>query len=223
MKRAFEVIWKTGNLITSFDGGNIFRPHCATSPGKRSTKTMGGWWHVDQGRRKRGRHAIQGFVSLTPADAHTGGLCVVPGSHRGHDELMSYAAMNDIDYVAVPAPALNPALRGAVLIGCEAGDLVLWDSRTIHCNTPALTEAKDAAAGSNELLRAVAYVCMTPKRWASRAVLRDRRVAFAAGIGSTHWPHEFQPIAPTNHALATVSEVQAALDGAGWKVAELVG
>jgi len=235
VKRAFEVIWNTGSLITSFDGGNIFRPHNIPGLGQRSARTRSGWWHVDQGRQKQGRCSVQGFVSLTRANSHTGGLCVVPGSHRGHDELMSYAAMNDNDYVAVPEPACNPAIRGAVLVGCEPGDMVLWDSRTIHCNTPTLTppslqlehdrESQPETTCVTELLRAVVYVCMTPKCWASRSTLRDRRLAFAAGIGSTHWPHDFRPVAPTEQAFSTLDEVRvkAALESAEDRVAELVG
>ena len=230
VRRAFETIWKTSELIVSFDGGNIFRPYDSLAPRQCSTRTRGGWWHVDQGRTKRGLCAVQGFVSLTCSDERTGGLCVVPGSHHGHDELMSYAATNDNDYVTVPEPAVNPALQGAVLVACEAGDLVLWDSRTIHCNTPAILSADSAESSQKDnvkadLLRAVVYVCMTPARWASRKVLHERRLAFAAGIGSTHWPHEFRPIAFTEQAFLAVGEAGArrVLQEAETAVRSLVG
>uniref|UniRef100_A0A7S3EZG5 Phytanoyl-CoA dioxygenase n=1 Tax=Haptolina ericina TaxID=156174 RepID=A0A7S3EZG5_9EUKA len=189
---AFEHIWCTTDLITSFDGGNIFRP----SGHGRSHRTNGGWWHVDQGRQKTGLHAVQGFVTLYDASSTTGGLCVVPGSHQVHADLMSYAAMNDQDYVAVPEPTINPTVRSGKLVSCKAGDLVLWDSRCIHCNTPR-TEARLEEQASDELLRAVGYICLTPRRLASRYMLRMRRRAFAAGIGSSHWPHEFVPNAPS--------------------------
>jgi len=132
----------------------------------------------------------------------------VLGSHLHHDDLLSYAAMNDNDYVAVPEPLINPAIEGAMLVVCKAGDLILWDSRTIHCNTPACT-SPPAAGSVPELVRAVGYVCMTPRRWASCSTLRARRRAFAAGVGSTHWPHDFKPTAPSSF-LDLISEAQVA-------------
>ena len=51
---------------------------------------------------------------------------------------------------------------------CKAGDLVLWDSRTIHCNSPALKPPTTALGyRDDELLRAVVYTCMTPQHMAT--------------------------------------------------------
>jgi len=94
----------------------------------------------------------------------------------------------------VPCPLLNPAARGGALVRAAAGDLLLWDSRLIHCNTPPLRPPA-AADGQSEaaLLRAVVDVCMTPRRLALRDALSLRRRAVLAGVGSTHWPHCFTP------------------------------
>lgn len=73
------------------------------------------------------------------------------------------------------------------LVSAKAGDLVLWDSRTIHANTPALE--KPVNRPDDELLRAVSYVCMTPKHLANEAVLQARRNAFDKRIARGHWPH----------------------------------
>ena len=200
VRAAFEAIWGTQHLITSFDGGNVFRPfhrRCGAGTSARRQKTHGGWWHVDQGPTKAGMQAVQGIVSLQAATEHTGGLCVIPGSHLDHDDLMRYAASGDGDYVAVPEPTINPAVRRGRLVTCLAGDLLLWDSRTIHCNTPALVEpTAQLGYPEDSLLRAVTYVCMTPRSKASYSVLRARRRAFAAGVGTSHWPHEFHPGGP---------------------------
>jgi len=195
VKQVFASIWGTSKLIVSFDGGNIFRPH--QRPGCHRQRTMSGWWHVDQGRHKRGRHGVQGLVSLFDATAYTGGLCVVPKSHRLHEDLMSYTTTSPDgqDFVVVPAPQINPAVRSGVLVTCKAGDLVLWDSRTIHCNTPSVDEPlAEKGYDEAELLRAVAYVCMTPCRFASRATLRQRRKAAVVGMGTSHWPHTLQTV-----------------------------
>ena len=44
-----------------------------------------------------------------------------------------------------------------------------------------------------ELLRAVSYVCMTPRSKATQEVLSERRQAYTQGVTTTHWPHEFKP------------------------------
>ena len=208
VKAIFSVIWRTDSLITSFDGGNVFRPFHA--PEHARHRTQGGWWHVDQGHHKRGLHAVQGLVLLTDATVNTGGLCVVPGSHRQHAELLSYTVTSPdgSDYVAVPAPQINPSVRHGTLVCARAGDAILWDSRLMHCNTPAL-EPPSAALGyaENELLRAAIYVCMTPRRFADRATLALRRSAALAGVGSSHWPHDFKPAADPS-LLVPVDEAQ---------------
>lgn len=37
---------------------------------------------------------------------------------------------------------LMAAVDVPILVGAQAGDLILWDSRTVHCNSPALTVAE---------------------------------------------------------------------------------
>lgn len=107
VRSAFEAIWETTELLTSFDGINIYRP--ITGDGGQRTRSA--WWHVDQGLFKRGRHSIQGFVSLTDATPATGGLCVCPGTHTAHDDLLTYAATTDGDHVRVPSARCVTAME----------------------------------------------------------------------------------------------------------------
>ncbi len=53
VKLAFSQIFQTDDLITSFDGGNIFRPWHSPQADEFS-KTSSGWFHVDQGKTLRG-------------------------------------------------------------------------------------------------------------------------------------------------------------------------
>ena len=124
----------------------------------------------------------------------TGGLCVMPGSQFRHDEVIQFNT-GTRDFVTVQPyfPGFHDMPRK--LVSCKAGDLVLWDSRTIHCNTPAPKPLPPKAKGlfrlpAPELLRACAYICITPRRMASAEVLRLRRCAFEAQITTSHWPHE---------------------------------
>eukprot|EP00746_Dinoflagellata_sp_MGD_P004688 gnl/MRDRNA2_/MRDRNA2_109067_c0_seq1.p1 gnl/MRDRNA2_/MRDRNA2_109067_c0~~gnl/MRDRNA2_/MRDRNA2_109067_c0_seq1.p1 ORF type:complete len:405 (+),score=72.13 gnl/MRDRNA2_/MRDRNA2_109067_c0_seq1:92-1306(+) len=180
--KVFSLIWKTEELLVSFDGGAIFRPW---NHGFR--KTIGGWWHVDQGRGKKGLHAVQGFISLYDADSRTGGLTVVPKSHLRFDEVVEDQQNPDIDYCTVQPYCSVLQELPRKLVCCKAGDIVLWDSRTVHANAPA---PQQPVCEPGRLLRAVAYICMTPKRFASQEVLEGRRLAYEYRVMTSHWPHK---------------------------------
>ena len=211
VRRAFEVVWDDEtDLLVSFDGGNCFRPWNNAALQQRlgdeikeAWATISGWWHVDQNPmrpHKQGKQSVQGLVSLTAATESTGGLCVIPGSHKHHDavcERSRIAVGGDTGGDFVPILEGDEALaNGGALIVCEAGDLILWDSRLIHCNTPAIAAPpqplpQQEPPGVVELLRIAGYVCMTPASKATEEVLEKRREAFCGGFGTSHWPHEF--------------------------------
>eukprot|EP00747_Dinoflagellata_sp_TGD_P140808 gnl/TRDRNA2_/TRDRNA2_176047_c0_seq3.p1 gnl/TRDRNA2_/TRDRNA2_176047_c0~~gnl/TRDRNA2_/TRDRNA2_176047_c0_seq3.p1 ORF type:complete len:250 (+),score=36.87 gnl/TRDRNA2_/TRDRNA2_176047_c0_seq3:83-832(+) len=171
-----------------------------------------------------GRHTEDRFDLDDPQA--TGSLVVVPRSHLHHDKVVSRNhGPRGMDFVRLRND--DPLLRDEAgpkprLICCRAGDLVIWDSRTVHCNTPALVEDRELQCRA-ELLRAVAYVCMTPASWAPWAVIRKRRAAAAHGVGTTHWPHEFHPTtapdlpAPDWAPRASMTpERQKLIDGGFW-------
>lgn len=208
VKKAFAKIWGTEDLLVSFDGANVFRPW---HHGFR--KSVCGWWHVDQGASKQGRHCVQGLLSLLPADGTTGGLTVVPRSHLRHAEVTQDQGNRDVDYCTVQPyePVMHELPKR--LVCCQAGDLVLWDSRTVHANSPAPLEPTGPA---DRLLRAVAYICMTPKRFASKDVRRNRRTAYEHRFSTSHWPHELN--------LGSNGEgPQLCLEKAGPAIQDLVG
>lgn len=193
VKETFAAVWGDKDLITSFDGANIFRPWNTKEEGaledkRLDRKTDGGWWHVDQGSKKSGKKcAVQGLVSLFGADASTGGLCVMPKTQHRHAEVVQ-DTQSSTDFVSVQPYLKDFDSMERRLVCCEAGDLVLWDSRTIHCNTPAPMPQEHAP---NELLRAVGYVCMTPRSFAGSDVLEMRREGYTYGVTTSHWPHEY--------------------------------
>lgn len=189
VQEAFAKVWGDEDLITSFDGANIFRPWNTNEEVARTDrKTNGGWWHVDQGRKKSGKKcAVQGLVSLFDADSSTGGLCVMPSTQDRHEEVVQ-DSLSSTDFVTVQPylPGFDTMERR--LVCCKAGDLILWDSRTIHCNTPA---PEPNGQTPDNLLRAVGYVCMTPRSFATRDVLEMRREGYSYGVTTSHWPHEY--------------------------------
>ena len=135
VQHAFQRIWNTTEpMICSFDGGAAFRPW------QRDVQwlTDGGWWHLDQNGQRKGKQCVQGLVSLYDANEMTGGLCVIPGSHQAFEAVSARQSQTPMDFV--PVRKGDAILKnGGKLVCCKAGDLIVWDSRTVHCNTPAST------------------------------------------------------------------------------------
>ena len=84
---------------------------------------------------------ISGLVSLYPATKEVGGLTVIPDSHKqfeaiGHRLYSRNPSRWGLgDYISMPRD--EPVLQDpAIIVQCQAGDLLLWDSRTVHCNSP---------------------------------------------------------------------------------------
>lgn len=104
------------------------------------------------------------------------------------------------DFVSIPRDYMNKFHPR--LVQCKAGDLVVWDSRCIHCNTPALVDHHDSSKleeEEKELLRIVAYICMSPLsifesdgvRYESLEEFREIREDFVRErVTCTHWPLE---------------------------------
>jgi hypothetical protein len=151
--------------------------------------------------KKPHRCSIQGFVSLTDNDESTGGLVVVAQSHKHFNELRSVAYIHDRNSVSVDKT--HPLLKQFQprLVKCKAGDLVVFDSRCIHCNTPALDvndERKEATSLNDNnyppLLRIVAYVCMSPTAMVPPDELEEfremRKELVYDRTSCTHWPAE---------------------------------
>jgi len=186
LQEAFEAVWNCKDMLVSFDGGNVFRPW----ERKPEWKTSGGWWHMDQNAFLEHQDCfkcVQGLVTFTDATLATGGLCVIPGSHKHHKAVCQRACAHILSGHYVQVQLGDPVLTGARLVCAKSGDLVLWDSRCVHCNTPGL----EKSGQMDELLRVVAYVCMTPASWASSAVLAHRREGFLNNATIDHVPHEW--------------------------------
>merc|ERR1711907_85046 len=215
VKEAFAAVWGEEDLLVSFDGGNVFRPW----KGKPEWKTDGGWWHIDQNcylTGKEGRVSVQGMVTFTDATPETGGLCVVPHSHKDFRGVCERAYAQKLPADFVPVQSSDPALSsGTRLVCAKAGDLLLCDSRCVHCNTPGTIEDVDMSASigcTTELLRAVGYVFMTPSALASVETIVQRKDAFVNNVTTSHWPHEICGYGPPPPTMLPQSWVDASDD-----------
>lgn len=209
VKKAFERIWATDDLLVSFDGCGVFRPP-EYDP---KWRTHGAWYHIDQNCYKRpGMHAVQGLVNYFPSGPGDGGFVVVPKSPHmidaAFEKYPGICSKTSGDFVrmfpdyffwkdartAVKRDANNRYDLLPVKLVVEAGDMILWDSRTIHCNHPVTKDSSDPEAATR-LKRLTGYVCMTPARLAQNQeqLVKYRIYAFQKGITTTHWPHEFYP------------------------------
>jgi ectoine hydroxylase-related dioxygenase (phytanoyl-CoA dioxygenase family) len=208
VKAAFASIWKADDLICSMDLMLIWRPWwqegtasastSASSAGSTSQKwrpkTEG--LHLDQNpTRKLDFACVQGMLPLYDVTDTTGGLEVVPKSHLVKEKELLLAkcggdAMRALgDFVKFPPGYYAPG--DSVLLTAKAGDLILWDSRTAHGGKVGSgRHPNDGEAESMELARLSLPICMTPRTFASDAVLRARRLMFEEGKTTNHWPHE---------------------------------
>lgn len=137
---AFAKIWGTSQLLVSFDGINM------TLPLPDSTRPISPRWpHQDQDSRIRGFNCAQGFINLAPNGQEDGGLMVMKGSHKLNDEFFKTHCMEKKEkWGKVPDDWHGFdddevewfEERGCEMmkVNCEAGDLIVWDSRTVHYN-----------------------------------------------------------------------------------------
>jgi hypothetical protein len=192
VKKVFSRIWNSQQLLVSFDGCGIFRDW-RYNP---LWKTTGGWNHVDQNpKEKPDRCSIQGFVSLTDQSEKTGGLVVYPRTHLRFTEL-SDQITNSKNFAKVldTHPIMNEGKTLGVLVHCRAGDLVLWDSRTVHCNSPATAIEERNKDEPVDFIRIVAYVSMSPTslvRDLSLEQFQEKRKRIVENnCTMTHWSTE---------------------------------
>lgn len=195
----YQKIWRTEELITSYDGFCMHRPF-EYNPAWH-TKT--GWYHLDQnGRNKPRKICVQGFVNFYDSDEEDGGLVVVPDSckifnaiFKNHPQLGSgrsdFIPLTKTGPHSVWEREIKEAGLHPIKVCCKAGDMVLWDSRTIHCNTHA-TRARPLPTDGSILppRRLVAYVCMTPASRLTPRLVKERQQAFLQGDTTSHWPED---------------------------------
>ncbi len=196
IKTAFASIWDDDDLLSSFDGMALWRP-TDIDPGWETTRG-GSWLHVDQHPISRpGFHCVQGAVTLMTGSPATGGNILIPGSHKWFADIPDQYAERlgrlpvQLDHFRFPAD--DPRLHATppIMAHLEAGDLMLWDSRTVHCSSPGLEPAPATDPNKPSLIRAASLVCMMPKSRASDDVLAQRRAAVPTLTSTTNWSDRF--------------------------------
>ena len=169
----FKKIWKTDELVVSFDGSCYIPETC-----KKKDKT---WTHTDQAPNSIGLKCYQSFVSLTNNEERT--LIVYEKSHLLHEQYFKDRNIShsknwnliDIDY-------LNFIKSTKKTLKVNAGDLVIWDSRTFHQNQYGKINSEE---------RLVQYLCYLPKnvKENNKTQSQKRLKYFNEKRTTSHWPY----------------------------------
>mmetsp|Transcript_100788 Transcript_100788/g.289079 ORF Transcript_100788/g.289079 Transcript_100788/m.289079 type:complete len:288 (-) Transcript_100788:145-1008(-) len=202
VRKAFGAIWGTEELITSMDAVVIWRPWWAAPEGERWMPRTEGL-HLDQNPfSKPQKDCIQGMVPLIDVTEDVGGLQVVPRSHSDEAKVgfrERHPEMDGIGDWCMLKPWDGDG-KGSMLLCAEKGDLILWDSRTIHGGIVRKGKQGGATDEAPDLARMTCTVAMTPREWASEEVQQARREGQAAGLSFNHCPHEAGESSGTIHA-----------------------
>jgi len=209
VQQVFQNIWGTEDLVTSFDGAGAARnPFFASEAGRREWCTQGGWFHLDQNAKLMpGFDLWQGLLNLFPASANSGSTIVVPKSHiEKFPKIFQDSHRRDwkrrTHFVQLDKSGdFERYCKDAVQVVLGAGDMFLWDSRTIHCsqgvNTLLCDQSELAKASEidrklfhpdNPFVRLVTYICMVPRKRINEESKKARTKAVLMGTTYPHHP-----------------------------------
>lgn len=187
LKASFAAVWGTDDLVCSFDGMALYRPWAYDD--RWRTRQAGGWFHIDQHPIGRpGLQCVQGVVNLLPMSEATGGNVLIPGSHKLHHRIPELYTERlgkipkAIDHFRFPPDDTMLQSMPAIMCHMEPGDLLLFDSRTIHCSSPGRDARKIP-----QLTRAASLQCMLPRSRSPPEVIARRKDAVKRNESTTNW------------------------------------
>lgn len=199
----FQKLWNTNKLKSSFDGFCFMngRRNYQQSP-------INSFLHCDQSPTRNHIWSYQGVLNLTDSKENQGGFVVVPRSHRHHRQYFEDKGMLDFkkDWFLVPEEdKQNEPFSNCMKVNTMAGDFILWDSRTFHCNT----------VPREKNLRVCTYICMLPEdhipqktKVLRELAVKNRRVSnHHPGNGFKTFPALPRYLANANHFQELLSKV----------------
>ena len=179
----FAEIWNiaTDDLLCSYDGG------CFMPADDQKKTTFKNWIHVDQPRDMRGFVCIQSICNFQTNGPEDGGLVLLEKSHDAFNDYMDKYPSEGI--VWGPSNINDPLLvnRKYLKICAEAGSMILFDSRTFHCNVqPTCSSLQN---DGTPRFRMCTYVSMQPRSGATAKELAKHISMYEKGRGSGHWTY----------------------------------
>jgi ectoine hydroxylase-related dioxygenase (phytanoyl-CoA dioxygenase family) len=170
----FKKLWNCDELVTGFDG-------CCYYPSDYKKEDVY-WTHTDQSSYKKGRHCYQSFLSLTNNNERT--LLIYKESHLLHEHYFKTLNIDaPRDWCVLDKNYVSNLEDKKVYVKVNAGDLVVWDSRTFHQNTCGDLNCNEE--------RLVQYLCYLPKNNIKNDKIQTalRREYFEQRYTTSHWPY----------------------------------
>lgn len=175
-------VYTPSDMLSSADGLSVY----LNTPDSRGGFQRVGhsWLHWDRSPEDR-TPSIQGFLNFMPTPEHGAALEVLLRSNQYQQEFAArfpdtkakrFHILESPDQLAFYTTEMG---CDHVCIAAEPGDLVLWDSRLIHCGRAATRQA-------SLLKRMVVYVSMQPKHWATPRDLELKRRAYKQLRSTSH-------------------------------------
>lgn len=182
----FAKLWNVAptDLLTSFDGMSVHLPPEITNKGWMTTKNI--TLHTDQSYLRNDFECIQSWITMNDVNVGDATLQFLEGSHKLHKTFAeTFGKSSKDDWYQLSDEEMSwYETKGCTRtsIKCKAGDMVLWDSRTIHAGQEAIFGREKP----NE--RYVVYVCMQPRSFASPKMIDKKLNAFENMRMTSHWP-----------------------------------
>lgn len=204
----FSKIWKCPHedLLVSFDGASFHFPPEVTNKGWYRNNM---WYHTDQSYTRNDFECIQSWVTAYDVKKNDATLAFLENSNKYHQD---FAKEYDIKDKSDWYKLTEEELQFYYDLGCEekkitckAGDLVCWDSRTIHCGTEPTKQRE------NQDFRNVAYICMMPRQKSTAALIKKKQKALLDKRTTNHWANKPKlfPVNPRTYGqpLPTVVDI----------------
>lgn len=171
-------------LISSYDGVCYHPKELA-----EKKENINLWTHVDIHPKKHSNPKYQTFQSLINLEDNThendGAFSFCPKTHK-----LTYDFYKDLphinnndDFFRVPLHLIKSNNIDIYSVHVPKGCMVIWDSRTIHCNIPPNKTGKP-----NIHDRLVAYVCMVPKYMVNKDTLEKLKLWKNTNRTTSHSP-----------------------------------
>ena len=172
VRKVFERIWNTTELVVSYDGACYMNPKNLT-PNPNSV-----WTHTDQCPKNKDFICVQGFVSLTDNKHNT--LLVYEKSHKLFEQYYKNKNLQNStkDWNLIDTKFLNSIKDSKIILNVPKGSMVIWDSRLFHQNVCTSYEE-----------RIIQYVSMLPKDNILNTIsTQHKRIKYFKELRTTnHW------------------------------------
>jgi len=171
----FKEIWqcKKEELLSSFDGACFLTSN--------NSNKFPQWIHCDQPRCYPYFSSVQGIVNFLENGPEDGGLVLVEHSHKIFNDYMNKYTSEGIIFekTNIDDPLLSS--KNLIKICAPAGSIILFDSRTFHCNI------HPNPSDSHPRLRLCTYVSMQPRCDAPPDILNKRIKLYNEGRMTNHY------------------------------------